>query len=256
MILHSIQEGKGKPVVFLHGFCESLHIWDFFCPAFIPHYSVIRVDLPGHGETEGLGYETSMEKMAFYLKETLDTLHIEKPVLIGHSLGGYVALAYAEMFGTDISGLCLFHSSAFEDSPEKKENRNKTIEFVEKHGVEAFTTPFVPGLFSHKRRDLFKDKIQFAIEIAQKMKKEDIVSSIAAMRDRKERLHVVEEIQVPVAFIVGKDDTAVPLDKSLEQCKLPQQSHVLFLGETAHMGMFEREKECQRFLLGFFAACA
>jgi pimeloyl-ACP methyl ester carboxylesterase len=255
MTLNSIVEGQGSPIVFIHGFCESLHIWDFFIPHFTAQHLVIRIDLPGHGQSAGLGYETSVEKMAFQLKETLDSLHMGPPVLVGHSLGGYVALAYAEMFPDHIKGLCLFHSTAFEDSPEKKENRNKTIEFVEKHGVEPFTAPFVPGLFFHKRRELMKEKIDFAIEIARQMNKENIISTIGAMRDRKNRIDVLKELRVPFALIAGKDDTAVTLDKSIEQCHLALQSHVLFLGETAHMGLFEREEACKNFLSGFFKTC-
>jgi pimeloyl-ACP methyl ester carboxylesterase len=254
-MLHYTVQGKGKPVVFIHGFCETSEIWARFTPFFTPHFQVICVDLPGFGKSEGLGYETSMERMAFLLKETLDTANIEKPVLIGHSLGGYVALAYAEMFPESLAGFCLFHSTAFEDAPEKKENRNKTIEYVEKYGVDAFCNPFVPGLFFHKRRESLKPEIEETLVIARQTSLDSIVNTTKAMRDRKERIEVLENSTVPVAFIVGKDDTAVTFDKSLAQCHLPKQSQTLFLSETGHMGMFERPEECAKFLKGFIHAC-
>src|SRR4051812_676996 len=169
-LLNYTQEGNGKSIVFIHGFCESIEIWDYFKPDFVNEYQVTCLDLPGHGKSKGLGYETSIDKMAFQVRETLESLNIEQPILIGHSLGGYVSLAYAEMYPDKLSGCCLFHSSAFADAPEKKENRNKTMDYVEKHGVEAFSDPFVPALFFHKRREALREKIDFAIQIARKMK--------------------------------------------------------------------------------------
>lgn len=254
-MLNYTREGQGKTIVFLHGFCESIQIWDFFKPYFIGGYEVVCLDLPGHGKSEGLGYETTIEKIAFQVNETLDSLQIAKPIIIGHSLGGYVGLAYAEMYPEKLAGLCLFHSSAFADAPEKKENRNKTIDYVEKHGVEAFSNPFVPNLFFHKRREILKEKIEYATQIARKMTVENIANATRAMRDRKETLEVLKESKVPIAFIVGKEDSAVTLNKSLEQCQLPSISHTLFLGETGHMGMFERPEECKSFLSGFLKAC-
>lgn len=250
--LHFTVRGQGTPIVFIHGFCESLEIWEDFTLPFELNYQVIKVDLPGHGQSKGLGYETSVDKMAFQVKETLDSLNIQKALLVGHSLGGYVTVAFADMFPERLLGFCFFHSSAFEDTPEKKENRNKTMDYVEKHGVDAFSIPFVPGLFFHKRRDELKISIDYATQIARKMVKEDVVNTIRAMRDRKNRATILEEAKFPVAFIVGNEDSAVPLNKSLEQCTLPFRSHALFLRETSHMGMFERKQECQTFLKGFF----
>ncbi len=189
--------------------------------------------------------------MASLVHKTLDHLKIEKPVIIGHSLGGYVTVAFAEMFPSSLSGFCFFHSSAFEDTPESKEKRIKTAEYVKNHGVDSFSIPFVPGLFFQKRREELKASIDFATEIARKMTVDNIVNTIYAMRDRKERIEFLKETSLPVAFIIGKEDTAVTIDKSLAQCHLPNRSSVLFLGQTAHMGMFEREIETALFLKGF-----
>jgi pimeloyl-ACP methyl ester carboxylesterase len=250
-ILSYTSEGQGKPLVFIHGFCETTEIWHYFKNYFTRGYQVICVDLPGFGGSKGIKDQTSIENFAISLNTTLKSIGIEKPILIGHSLGGYVALAYAEMYPSEMAGMCMFHSTVFEDLPEKKENRNKTIDYVEKHGVDAFCNPFVPGLFFHKRRDELKEQIQYVLQIARKTSLESIVNTTRAMRDRKDRTHVISQLQFPVAYIIGKEDTAVTFDKSLTQCHLASQSHVLFLGNTAHMGMFEREKECANFLLGF-----
>ena len=250
-LLHHTSTGKGKTIVFIHGFCESTEIWTSYAKHFEDSYNVVCIDLPGHGKSAGLGDKTTIDLMADLVHKTLTHLELDKPVIIGHSLGGYVTVAFAEKFPEALAGFCFFHSSAFEDTPETKEKRIKTAEYVKNHGVDSFSIPFVPGLFFQKRREELKTSIDFATEIARKMTTENIVNTIYAMRDRKERIEFLKETALPVAFIVGKEDTAVTIDKSLAQCHLPKQSSVLFLGQTAHMGMFEREKETVLFLKGF-----
>lgn len=250
-VLTYSSEGQGKPLVFIHGFCENKEIWHYFKNYFTRGYQVICIDLPGFGGSNGLGDGTTIENFAIKLHDTLHSIGIHQPILIGHSLGGYVALAYAELFPKEMAGMCLFHSTSYEDVPEKKENRNKTIDYVEKHGVDAFCNPFVPGLFFHKRREELKDQIQYVLQIARQTSLESIVLTTKAMRDRKDRAEVLVDCKVPVAFIIGKEDTAVTFEKSLSQCHLVAKSQALFLGDTGHMGMFEREKECADFLLGF-----
>jgi pimeloyl-ACP methyl ester carboxylesterase len=249
LLAYSI-EGIGNPIVFIHGFCETKEIWTYFKKYFHPNFQTVCVDLPGFGDSPILEKECSIPAMARCLKKTIDNLHLEKIVLVGHSLGGYVALSYAELFPEKVAGICLFHSTAFEDTPEKKENRNKTIEYVKKHGVEAFCNPFVPGLFFHKRRALLKNDIEKVLQIAKKTQLSVVVDTTLAMRDRKDQTTLLQNMKIPVGFIVGKEDTAVPLERSLAQCHLADESHVLFLAETGHMGMFEREKECALFLRG------
>ncbi len=251
-LLNFTSSGKGKTIVFLHGFCESSEIWEPFVQPFTKDYHIVCIDLSGHGKSIGLGTSTTIEGMAELVNKTIVSVTSDKFILVGHSLGGYVTIAYAEKFPETLAGFCFFHSSAYSDAPDKKENRNKTAEYVKKHGVEAFSNPFVPGLFFGRRKEELNESISFATKIALKMKAENIVNTILAMRDRKERINVLEETILPVAFIVGKDDTAVPFEKSLAQCHLPKQSSVLFLAQTGHMGMFERKIECTLFLKGFF----
>jgi len=250
LLAYSI-EGIGNPIVFIHGFCETQEIWTDFRQSFNANFQTICVDLPGFGLSAPLEKECAIPEMAKCLKSTLDHLQLEKIVLVGHSLGGYVALSFTELFPENVAGICLFHSTAFEDTPEKKENRNKTIEYVKKHGVEAFCNPFVPGLFFHKRRTLLQNDIEKVLEIAKKTPLSVAVDTTLAMRDRKDQTTLLQNLKIPVGFIVGKEDSAVPLEKSLAQCHLAAESHVLFLAETGHMGMFEREKECALYLKRF-----
>ncbi|RDC64641.1 alpha/beta fold hydrolase [Adhaeribacter pallidiroseus] len=124
--------GAGKVLVFLHGFCESKEIWEAFIQPFRETYRVIAIDLPGFGKNTAPRASYSMEEAAAYVYQVLKALEIKKCVLVGHSMGGYAALAFAEKYRGMLSGLCLFHSSALPDSKEKKEARTKTIKFIKK----------------------------------------------------------------------------------------------------------------------------
>lgn len=243
--------GSGDTLVFLHGFCESKDVWTEFAKPLQQKFRTIALDLPGFGDnTQGIT-DYSMESMADYVKEKLEELGIKKCILVGHSMGGYVGMAFAEKYASLLSGLCLFHSSALPDTDEKKDSRNKTIEFVEKHGVEKFMQSFIEPLFYSGNRDRLKKEIALMKEIGTNTPKESVTGGLAAMRDRKDRTDVLEVVIFPVLFIFGKEDGAVPLDKALEQCHLPDNSMVYFLGQTGHMGMFERTYETRKTLEKF-----
>lgn len=244
-------QGSGDPIVFLHGFCESTAVWDDFANPLQQKFRTVALDLPGFGNNTQGRADYSMESMADYVKEQLEQLGVKKCILVGHSMGGYVSMAFAEKYGNLLSGLCLFHSSALPDTDEKKENRNKTIEFVEKHGVEKFMQSFIEPLFYSENRDRLKKEIALMKEIGTATPKESVTQGLAAMRDRKQRTDVLAAAKFPVLFIFGKDDGAVPLDKALEQCHLPDNSMVYFLGKTGHMGMFERTYETRKALEKF-----
>ena len=240
------EAGSGDALVFLHGFCESKEVWTDFVKPLTQKFHIITLDLPGFGDNANLSGDFSMEHMAENVKQQLDALGIRKCILIGHSMGGYVSMAFAELYGNMLNGLCLFHSSALPDTEEKKENRNKTIDYVERHGVDNFINPFVEPLFYQENRSRLKKEIRLMKDIGKQTSKESVTGALAAMRDRPDRTAILEQVKCPVLFIFGKDDGAVPLDKALEQCHLPANSMVYFLAKTGHMGMFERTYETRK----------
>ncbi|WP_114783851.1 alpha/beta fold hydrolase [Botryobacter ruber] len=239
--------GSGNVLVFLHGFCESKEVWaDEFLKPLQQKFRTIALDLPGFGDNTQNISNYSMESMADDVKKQLDALGVQKCLLVGHSMGGYVSMAFAEKYGSMLDGLCLFHSSALPDTEEKKENRTKTIAFVEQHGVDAFINPFIEPLFYEGNRSRLRQEIELMKRIGKQTPKESITGALAAMRDRPDRTQVLRQIGCPVLFIVGKEDGAVPLEKVLEQCHLPDRSFVFFLSETGHMGMFEHTSETRK----------
>jgi pimeloyl-ACP methyl ester carboxylesterase len=247
--------GRGPAVVFIHGFCEEKSLWKDFLHHFQNDYHVITPDLPGFGESPLNTSPVNMEYFADEVRNLLKDLSIKECVMIGHSLGGYVALAFAEKYPEMLKGMGLFHSTAFEDSPEKKENRNKTIQFIEKNGVAPFADSFVEPLFFMRNRKNLQEEIQMMIETTKNTSMQSIIETTKAMRDRKDRTEVLKSAEVPVLFIVGKDDGPVPLEKSLEQCYLPRHSVVHFFSECGHMGMFEKREETLKAVEKYLELC-
>ncbi|WPP50793.1 alpha/beta fold hydrolase [Catalinimonas niigatensis] len=247
-----IQEGEGIPVVLLHGFCERKEIWDRFIPILAKESKVIALDLPGFGENEAIDADISINYVAEHVEAFLKSIEVRQAIIVGHSLGGYVALSLANQFPQLISGLCLFHSTAKADSDEKKATRDKTALFLKENGMEAFARNFADALFSpHNHQKLV---IQIA-EYKQMLSQTPVETAVAytkAMRDRPERMNVLKEAEYPCLFIAGKDDQAVPYADLLEQSKLPKaDSKLITLEHCAHMGMYEQEERSKHALLNF-----
>ncbi|SFF35698.1 alpha/beta fold hydrolase [Thermoflexibacter ruber] len=255
-ILSYLEKGQGNPVVLIHGFCEDKSLWVKFVSPLSASNRLVCVDLPNFGESPTM-QEISIEQMADSVIDTIKHLQIEKCVVIGHSLGGYVALAMAELYPEQLAGLGLFHSTAFEDTPERKENRNKAIASIKENGVEPFVRTLIPSLFSpvQKQKENIKKNIDILINNAKQIPPANIITTLQAMRDRKDRIDILKNINLPVLFIVGKDDVPVPLEASMAQCYLPKNSLVSIMAEVGHMGMIEAEKNCQIVVKNFLEYC-
>lgn len=250
MLSYQIQ-GEGKTVVLLHGFCESKHVWQNIVAGFSKFFKVITIDLPGFGESELCLDTPSMENFAIRVQEVLIHLQVESSILIGHSMGGYVALALAELFPTSIQGLIMFHSSATADDAEKKEKRNKSIEFVKNQGSEAFVRMLLPTLFKEDNKTVFSSELTQLIDQGTTISPQAIIDGLTAMRDRKDRTVILKNLNFPVLYIIGKFDDAIPLETSLEQCHLAKDSQANFLSESGHMGMIEEPAKSINIILNF-----
>ncbi|HVD98199.1 MAG TPA: alpha/beta hydrolase [Cytophagaceae bacterium] len=247
--------GNGFPLILIHGFCESRELWKYCEKPLASHYRVIIPDLPGFGESRLEASDISIDYHAEQIKHLLDALRIEQCIMIGHSLGGYVTLAFAEKYENRLKGFGLFHSTAFADSEERKENRNKTIAFIEKYGVATFAQSFVPPLFSLRNRERLKSEIEDLVRIAASSSEAGVIETTIAMRDRPDRTSVLKNANVPVLLVVGKKDGTIPLEKNLEQCHLAKHSIVHFIQDAGHMGMIENKEEAQKILQSFAGFC-
>ncbi len=246
MTVHFEESGKGYPVIFIHGYGETQHIWKTFREKLSTKYRVLTPDLPGFGQSDPLPYDPSIDMVADSIYDWLKKKNIPECIIIGHSLGGYVVLEIAKKFPNIISGIGLLHSSALADSEEKKEGRDKSIEFIQKHGVPKFIESFVPMLFNEETRDEHQETIQMLLEEGRKIPEKTMTNYMLAMRDRSDNVDFLKEFEKPILFIFGEKDSSIPLSKSKEQIKYMQHPYLKSLPETGHMGMFEKQEEVYR----------
>lgn len=249
------QKGKGSSVVLLHGFCETRQIWAAFANELSQKIRVLTPDLPGFGESKLPTSDLKIFDISEAIYQWLQDLGINETVVIGHSLGGYVALELAKNHPEMIKGLSLFHSTAFADNKEKKASREKAIKFVQEHGVPAFVNNFIPELFYSKNRKALKSAIEEVVNIAAQTQQESFITYTKAMRDRDDRTDVLKSLDQPILLIAGENDAAVPPEDIIAQELLPKKGIVHFLEDTGHMGMFEKKAVALKAVDNFINIC-
>lgn len=235
--------GEGLPVVLIHGFGEDSHIWDHQVAALAEQYRLIIPDLPGTGRSAPM-QAPGMESLADGIADILEKEKIGKCVLIGHSMGGYITLAFAEKYPEKLLGFGLVHSTAFADSESKKEARKKSIEFIRQHGSKSFLETATPNLFAEKNRLPMAKTILSIVETNAGILPETLIAFYNAMMLRPDRTGILKSTPVPVLFIAGKEDQAVPFPDTMQQVHLPELSYIYILGQSGHMGMLEETEKC------------
>lgn len=230
--------GEGKPVVLIHGFGEDSTVWRNQIAVLKTKYQLILPDLPGSGQSAMIN-DMSMEGIAEAVIAILDAEKIYACPVIGHSMGGYISLALLEKYPERISSLGLFHSSAYADSEDKKQARRKGIDFIREHGAKPFLETTIPNLFSQKTKDENPELVKEQVALSDNFLAPALVSYYESMMKRPDRTDLLRKITVPVLFIIGEFDAAVPFKDSLEQCHLPENSYIHIFRNSAHMGMLE-----------------
>jgi pimeloyl-ACP methyl ester carboxylesterase len=241
-------EGSGRSVMLVHGFMEDRQIWDPVISGIKSQYQWILPDLPGSGESAFNGSLSTLKDFAEALYAILEIENITDLVLIGHSMGGYISLAFTEKYPEKITGLGLFHSSSYPDSPEKKEAREKSIQFIQKNGGARYIEQAIPGLFSEGFKTEHPEQIRKLIDRYANFSVQSLVQYLTAMKQRPATTVVLKSINKPVLFIIGEEDKAVPVKDQLEQCYLPRISYIHILTQTAHMGMIENTSLCNKLI--------
>ncbi len=247
--------GEGPLVVLLHGFGEDGAIWNRQVKA-LKGYRLMIPDLPGTGNSEMID-DMSMEGMAENLLNlvTYDQKEngrgSETFTLVGHSMGGYITLAFAELYPHLLNGFGLVHSTAYADSPEKVDTRRKGIEFIETHGAYEFLKTSTPNLYAPQSREQHPEWISEHLERVHNFSGAALVNYYDSMIKRPDRTGILKITEVPVLFILGKYDNAVPMKDGLEQCYLPSLSYIDVLYQSGHMGMIEEEAKTNESLTKF-----
>lgn len=242
-------EGKGETIVLLHGFLESSTIWKNVVSAFKETHQIIAIDLLGHGKTEKLGYIHSMETMAETVHAVLSELKVEKASIIGHSMGGYVALAFAEKFPQRLEKLVLLNSSTVADSEERKENRDRAKRLV-KQNKQAFISMAIKNLFTDENRNALRTEINALVEEAVQLPEEYIIASVEGLKNRKDRTEILQQYSGEKIIIAGKNDPVVPF-KEIEA--IAEKTNSTFISfEDGHMSYLENEEELLKVLNELF----
>jgi pimeloyl-ACP methyl ester carboxylesterase len=242
-------------LVFLHGFAESREVWTDFTRPFPPGYRLLAPNLLGHGTNLAAVPDFSMEAQARYLADYLTKHNCTEPVLlVCHSMGGYVALALAERYPDRVAGLALINSTAYPDTDEKRQNREKNISFVERHGIEKFMGSFVRPLFAPANRDRLPDALALLEDIGKATPPTTIAGALRGMAARPDRTAILRAAKFPVLLVAGKHDVAVPLADSVAQAALAPLGGALFLEGSGHQAYLEQPDATRRAVLALAGA--
>lgn len=236
-IITYIDEGKGNPVVLLHGFCGSKDYWQQVIPELSKNFRVIAPDLPGHGESSNLVGASRIEDIAEHIKVLLNHLNLSHVTMFGHSLGGYITLAFVEKYSDQLKGFSLIHSTAFPDSEEAKKGREANVEKVKREGIDALIDGLVPKLFSPDNLEKNLEAVKIAKEIGYSTSAEGVMKTLLAMKERPDRNHVLEGSSLPVLLIAGEKDQIIPSDKTFSVSK--SNIKQVLIKESGHMSMYE-----------------
>lgn len=255
--------GDGQPVMLVHGFGETGDVWANQVAYLKDKFLLIVPDLPGSGQS-GMIEDMSMEGMSDVLKAILETESPTFPpslrgtkqtgvktALIGHSMGGYITLAFAEKYSSLLNCFGLFHSTAFPDTDEKKATRRKGIEFMKEHGAFEFLKTAVPNLFSPATKQDSPQLVNDFLQSLSGFSPDALIAYYEAMIRRPDRTEVLKQAGVPVLFIAGESDNAVPMQDILKQTHLPERADINILHGSGHMGMLE-EKDKTNLILEKF----
>lgn len=244
--------GKGNALVLLHGFLENKNMWQEIEPVLAKKYKVVCIDLLGHGATENYRYIHTMEEQANMVKAVLDQLHLRKYVLVGHSMGGYVALAFTKLFAKHVKGLCLMNSTALPDTEDKKLNRNRAIAAV-KQDHKSFVKLAIPMLFSETNRKVFKQEIKELTQEALQLSKHGIIAALEGMKIRENQTNIYQNATFPILMIIGKQDPALDYQSLISQTKNTNVNIVEF--PDGHMSYIENKEELISALSHFIKTC-
>lgn len=229
--------GGGDPIVLLHGYCGSHRYWDEVLPTIEFHGRVIAVDLRGHGQSSAAEGVYTMEQMADDIAALLDELKLARVNLFGHSLGGYISLAFAEKYPDRLLTLGLVHSTAFPDSEQAQANRLKAAETISTQGIVPFVDGLIPKLFAPEHRESMPEQLSKAKEIGYTTSIEGAVGCALGMKDRPDRVSVLDQLDIPILLLAGELDEVIPPEKRFPITK--SNVTAVTLSRVAHMGMME-----------------
>lgn len=245
-------QGKGEVIVLLHGFCGSAKYWEQVIPFLSDSYRVIAPDLRGHGASDAPVGPYSIEQMADDVLSLLNKLEIPECLMLGHSLGGYITLSFAQRYASRLKGFGLIHSTGYPDSEEAREKRLKSISTIQNDGVTAFVEGFVPGLFAKATAEESPQLLERTKEIGYKTPPQGATGTLLAMRERPDRRDVISATPLPVLLVAGEEDALIPAERTFTSSK-PNVTQAMISG-AGHMSLFEAPERLSEIIKDFTQA--
>lgn len=244
------EDGITEVIVLLHGYCGSSAYWEHIIEELEQSVRIIAPDARGHGRSSAPGDDTyTMEMYAEDIAEILIKLQIHNAVLLGHSLGGYITLAFAEKYSKKLSGFGLIHSTALEDSETAKKNRDKAVDSLSQNGVQAFVDGLIPKLFAPANVEVLQDEVERCKQIGYDTALQGAISTARGMKARANRTQVIEKSELPVLLVAGVNDKVIPIESAF--AAVNGATVKVELDSAGHMGMIEQPKELIAAILRF-----
>ena len=231
------RRGKGTPLVLLHGYPLDHHLWDEVAPLLEDTFDVILPDLRGFGESTTVDSPYSMDDYASDIAGLLDQLGIPKVAIVGHSMGGYAALAFARMYPERVSGLGLVSSQVLADPPERKEGRYKSAADVEANGIESVVATMTPKFTTDEELQ------SYARASMERQQPAAYIGALKAMAERPDSTSLLSSFNVPVVIVHGDADSLIPIDRAREVKEALPQAHLVEISGAGHMPMMEAKEK-------------
>ena len=231
-----------KTLVLLHGHGVDDVIWDNLDANLNEYFTIVRPNI------SLFTFCQTIEEYADELHRYLTNATITKCILIGHSMGGYIALAFAEKYPEMLEGFALFHSTAYADDEAKKHQRDQTIDLLKNHGTEAFVKHTAANMYGDRFKELYPEKIQAHIQRYKHLPPQALIAGLTAMRNRPDRTAVLASMPYPVLFIIGMQDKLIPFESCITLSEFPKRGYPFILSEAGHMGMVERPDATTRMI--------
>ena len=252
LLAHKIT-GDGSPIVLVHGFPLDARMWEPQIAALSRRHQVLTLDLAGFGQTQTATPPTHLEDHAFDIAHLLDHLHLDRVTLVGLSMGGYVALCFAERYAHRLSSLVLANTKATPDTPEAKQKRDEHVALVEQKGVSALAKALLPNLLSKAAPEKLREHV---VSIMSAQPVEATTRALEAMRDRRDTTHVLHDLTVPLLLIGSEGDTLMPpeITKAMKQAQ-PDAELVIIAG-AGHLSNLEAPDAFNRAIGAFVDASA
>jgi pimeloyl-ACP methyl ester carboxylesterase len=227
------RHGKGTPLVLLHGYPLDHHLWDEVVPLLEDTFDIILPDLRGFGESTTVASPYTMDDYASDIAGLLDQLGIQKTAIAGHSMGGYVALAFARLYPKRVSGLGLVSSQVLADPPDRKEGRYKSAADVAENGIGSVVATMTPKFTTNETLQ------SFARISMERQQPGAYIGALKAMAERIDSTPLLSSLKVPVVVIHGDSDALIPVDRAHEVKAALPQIHLVEIRGAGHMPMME-----------------